>query len=56
LDKVRPGSVLKPKPKPRFLGETEPKPKLRFWRGSKSVLRPHWADWRCGQQSEWCGL
>jgi len=22
----RPGSVLKPKPKPRFLGKTEPKP------------------------------
>ena len=26
----RPGSVLKPKPKPRFLGETEPKPKPSF--------------------------
>jgi len=34
----RPGSVLKPKPKPRFWGRIERKPKLRFWRGSKSVL------------------
>jgi len=35
---IRPGSVLKPKPKPRFWGRTERKPKLRFWRGYKSVL------------------
>jgi len=27
---IRPGSVFKPKPKPHFLGETEPKPKARF--------------------------
>jgi len=34
---IRPGSVLKPKP--RFWGKTEPKPKARFWQGSKSVLK-----------------
>jgi len=33
------GSVLKPKP--RFLVKTEPKPKPRFFWGSKSILRPH---------------
>jgi len=38
--KPSPGTVLKLKP--RFWG----KPKLRFWRGSKSVLRPHWANGR----------
>ena len=53
---TRPGLVLKPKPKSRFWGETEPKLKLRFWRGSKSVLRPHWANGRCGWQCEWRGF
>jgi len=35
----RAGSVLKRKP--RFSVKTEPKPKPRFCRDSKSVLRPH---------------
>ena len=36
----RAGSVLKPKPKPRFSVKTEPKPKPRFRWESQSVLRP----------------
>jgi len=36
---IRAGSVLKLKP--RFSVKTEPKPKPRFWWGSKSILRPH---------------
>jgi len=38
---TRTGSVLKPKPKPRFSVKTEPKPKPRFRWESKSVLRLH---------------
>ena len=53
----RPGSVLKPKPKPRFWGRTERKPKFRFWQGVQVGFNlPQWANGRCGRQSEWCGF
>ena len=49
-----PGWVSKMETDTAILRKTEPKPKARFWQGSKSVLKPHWADWRCRAQSEWC--